>query len=391
MKKICVYTCLTGNYDNLHEIEVKDNKVDFICYTNNKNLKSNTWKIIYVEDNELNDHQLSRKIKMIGTEYIDSKYDISVWQDASVIWKKEPSKFVEKYLKGDFSAFIHNERSSVIDEAYEVIRLRRDSKKNVLKHLEFLKKEGFPDNLGLFEMTVFIKRHNNQIVKDTMNIWFETYLKNTKRDQLSFMYAVWKTNLKVHPINMNVWNNQWVEHIKHNFKENVTECRINFGDYYSNDDYRYSQDLKYKIKDNVYSISTTIPVDTNVIEIEATDVPCIKFSDVKFNCKYDTLQIFNTIQYDKYNIFYNNKGIIRLNGNFKEQKEFKFSIRLEKFNDYEKYNLIDRLSTDLIASTENIEVLNKHVYDLNINLYKARHPIRWLLKKILRKMKIIKD
>ena len=386
MEKTCVYTCLTGNYDNLHEIEVMDKNVDFICYTNNKNLKSKTWKIIYVENDGLNDHQLSRKIKMIGSDYIDKNYEISVWQDASVIWKKEPSKFIEKYLKGNFSSFIHNERSSVRDEAYEVIRLRRDNKNNVLNHLKFLDKEGFPDDMGLFEMTVFIKRHNDPVVKETMRIWFETYLKNSKRDQLSFMYAIWKTKLKVHPINMNVWNNQWVDHTKHNYKDNITECRITFGENFNNDAYKYSYDLKYKIKDNIYSVSMTVPIDTDVIEIEATDVPCIIFSDIKFNCKYDTLQIFNTIPYDKYNIFYNNKGIIRINGKFKKNNKFVFSIKLDKLNEYEKYNLVDRLSSDLIVYSEDIQELQKQINGLNNIINDLRHPIKHVLKKIYRKL-----
>ena len=30
MKKTCIYTCITGDYDNLHEIEFKEN--DFIVF-----------------------------------------------------------------------------------------------------------------------------------------------------------------------------------------------------------------------------------------------------------------------------------------------------------------------------------------------------------------------
>ena len=389
MKKICVYTCLTGNYDNLSDVKVIDKKVDFICYTNNKELKSKTWKIIYIENEGLNDHQLSRKIKMLGTDYINKKYDISVWQDASVIWKKKPSEFVNKYLVGDFSSFVHNERNSVFDEANEVIKLNKDNQKTVKKHIQFLKKEKFPDNLGLFEMTIFIKKHNNPVVKETMKIWFETYLKYSKRDQLSFMYAVWKSNLKVHPINMNVWNNEWVEHKKHNYKENLTGCRIYFEENLENDVSDYIYDYKYKIKNDVYSISTTIPVDTNIIEIEVTDVPCIKFSNIRFNCKYEDIQIYNTIPYDKYSIFYNNKGIIRINGKFKKNKKFEFSIELKKLNDFEKYNLVEQLGTDLITASEDIEVLKQEVVELHKKVkeqsYIIHHPIRGVIRSLKNK------
>ena len=75
MEKICVYTCITGNYDDLKEVKIKEDNIDYICFTNNKELTSNSWKIIYIEDNSLDNHYLSRKIKMLGHPYIDENYD----------------------------------------------------------------------------------------------------------------------------------------------------------------------------------------------------------------------------------------------------------------------------------------------------------------------------
>ena len=102
MDKICVYTRITGNYDNLHEIEKIEKNIDYICFTNNKNLKSNTWKIIYIEDAKLDNQRLSRKIKMLGHPYILKNYEISVWIDASVVFKKSIAKNKKKvYSKLD--------------------------------------------------------------------------------------------------------------------------------------------------------------------------------------------------------------------------------------------------------------------------------------------------
>ena len=33
-KKICVYTCITGNYDNVHEITNKEKGLDYYLFTN---------------------------------------------------------------------------------------------------------------------------------------------------------------------------------------------------------------------------------------------------------------------------------------------------------------------------------------------------------------------
>ena len=169
--KLCVYTCITGDYDALHEIKSPEKNVDYYCFTNNKKLSSKTWKIVQIKNDGLDNQRLSRKIKMLGHPIISKNYDISVWTDASVIWNQPITEFVKTYLKdAPFSAFIHSQRKTVHDEAVACLRLRKDTKERIVKTLEFLDKEKFPDNLGLYEMTTFIKRHNDPTVIKTIEI-----------------------------------------------------------------------------------------------------------------------------------------------------------------------------------------------------------------------------
>ena len=63
MKKICVYTCITGDYDNVHEVKKKETGVDYLLFTNNKSVVSNSWQVVYIEDPNLDNQRLSRKIK----------------------------------------------------------------------------------------------------------------------------------------------------------------------------------------------------------------------------------------------------------------------------------------------------------------------------------------
>jgi len=86
--KNCIYTVIIGNYDNLDELTQEKERIndwDYICFTNNKTLKSNIWRMIYVEENfdimqlnnistvEINSHiknisttKLNEHIKNIG-------------------------------------------------------------------------------------------------------------------------------------------------------------------------------------------------------------------------------------------------------------------------------------------------------------------------------------
>ena len=313
---------------------------------------------MYVEDEKYNNHQLSRKIKMLGTDYINNNYDISVWQDASVIWDKKPSLFVKEYLKNNsFASFKHAFRKCIYEEAAEIIRSRKESKEVAIKHMKFLRKEKFPENMGLYEMTIFVKKHNDPKVKETMELWFKTYLEHSKRDQLSFMYSVWKTGLKIDDINLNVWSNEWVHHATHNYKKKLVDCRIYYGDSTIEELYNYNLDYvyKYKIKDNIYSVTATVPLDTKIIEIDITDVPCMVYSDFEISLPCKEEYFFNTIEYKDKNIFYNYKGIVRLEGNFKKGEKLHFSIKLEYLSDNEKLEFINELSNNVIILSEDNE------------------------------------
>ena len=384
MNKICVYTCITGDYDNVNEISRKEKGIDYYLFTNNKNITSSTWNVIYIENEGLDNQRLSRKIKMLGHPDINDRYDVFVWMDASVIWKKNIQSFVDKYLKkNNFVAFKHSYRNCIYEEANECVRMRKDTKESVMKHVKFLRKEKFPENYGLCEMTVFICRNEGNVL-DTMRLWFDMVCRYSKRDQLSFMYCVWKTNMKLSVINENVWDNEWFTHSKHNHKQKLTDCHIYYGDS-SLSDYQMNLDFlyPYHIHDYTYSIRPTVPEDTNVIEIELTDVPCLIYSNFSVSLKCDQILFFNTIPYKDVNIFYNGKGIVRLEGNFKKGKEFQLSIDLRYLSELEKYQFIDQLAVDLIIASEDNNKIISDNENLKMELQKYQKNI---FCRVIRKM-----
>ena len=370
--KICVYTCITGKYDNIHEIENKEIGVDYLLFTNNKEIKSNTWEIIYIEDDCLDNQRLSRKIKMLGHEIIDKNYDISVWMDASVTFKKSIGEFVSKYFDSDkapFSAFVHHARKCIYEEAKACIKYNKDTKENIDKHIEFLKKEKFPPNMGLYEMTVFIKEHNNSKVRDTMKLWFDMVCNHSKRDQLSFVYCIWKTGMKINPIELNVFDNLWFSWSKHNFSKEIKEYRVYFG---NEDNYKIESDVRgeYKVIDNKYIIDIKVPVNTDKVKVELTKVPCVKYKNISID-KIDEndFQVINSIKYNDNKIFYNDLSIIVINKCFNKNDRFYLEIVFEKMALDDIYNFTDYLGY-------NITKLN----DLN---YKREKEIECLKKKNL--------
>lgn len=389
-KKICVYTCITGNYDNLHEIKKPEKGIDYLCFTNNQNLKSNTWKIIYINNEHLNNHYLSRKIKILGHPIISKNYDISVWMDASVVWQKPIMKFIEKYYKNSLlSAFKHSQRNSVKEEAIACLQFRKDSKEKIFQTISFLNNENFPDNIGLYEMTVFIKQHNNSQVIDAMNIWFKTLQQYSKRDQLSFAYAIWKTHLKISTIKLNVWNNQWFYTDKHNFLSQISDCHIYYGESDQNFNFNHYYVYQYIRRGNTYTIKTTIPNDTSTIEINLSNALGVVCKNIIFQPTYNYMMTFGSVEYNKKLAFCIGRSTIKYFGNFKKNQKLIFSINMQIMNVPELQELVEKLWAQNNRLNDQNKILQSNIrstqhqlqYILNSKSWKLIHSIRTLLKK----------
>ena len=63
-------------------------------------------------------------------------------------------------------------------------------------------------DLGLGE-NCFIIRKNNNRVKKFNEIWWEEYIKGSERDQMSFMYAVWKSGVRLEFLEGNPRDNRY--------------------------------------------------------------------------------------------------------------------------------------------------------------------------------------
>ena len=403
MNKICVYTCITGDYDNIREIDKKERGIDYYCFTNNDKLKSDTWNIVKIKDDTLSNLTLARKTKILGNDIVN-KYEIALWIDASSHFEKPIKDFIKTYLKENdvFVGFKHGSRDNIKDECYECVKMRKETKEKVNKLLNFYKKENYHYDNGLIESTVFIKRPNDKKVIETMNLWFDMLKKYSNRDQLTFNYCIWKTKMPIHWINLKVFNNTWLSHVEHCPKKELKDCRIYFGDSSINDElYDFDADytLPYKIVDSTYSIDTTVKKDTNIIEIELTNVYCIVYSNFKLSLPVEKLYFYNTIEYGNKNIFYNNQGIIRLEGEFKKGDKLSFSIDFEYLNEIEKFHFINNLSNDLIILSEKynnnkieyhrvkkeceelFKIKNSIVYKLYLKEQKIKKRINKIIKK----------
>jgi hypothetical protein len=199
--KIVVYSVNIGGYDEFKEPTIVDPNIRYILFTDNKNYKSKIWEVNHTDflPKNLDNRKKARYIKT-NPHIVLPEHDISLWVDHCFKPKfNNAINLIELLLfteNKNIMIFKHSFRSCLYDEAKKIIKEKLDLPEIVNNQILKYRKEGFPSNIGLFE-TGFIVRRNNDKVNKFNELWWEEIKRGSGRDQLSNMYAAWKTSLKI--------------------------------------------------------------------------------------------------------------------------------------------------------------------------------------------------
>jgi len=192
--RLLVYTALFGDYDYLIDPREKFEGCDFICFTDQNQLKSDFWEIRLIDKCDLPLNMMNRKYKILPHLFIKS-YERSLYIDPNIAILKNPKDLSDKYLNHlDFVVPKHFLRNCVYDEAKECIILMKDIKKNIKKQIQRYKEANFPAQFGLSENNILLRNHLKKSISILMESWWLELNKETKRDQLSLPFVMWKEN-----------------------------------------------------------------------------------------------------------------------------------------------------------------------------------------------------
>lgn len=216
-KKCAVYSVITGEYDNVRDPLYIEPNTDYFLFTNNKELSSNIWKVIYINNSSgLNNIYLQRKIKILGHELLE-EYDYTIYLDGNLQVQKDLNSFIAQYNNGEsMICFPHPSRSTLEEEANAIINTGKVDASTIKKQLYDYKNDGYNNNVELIESGCLIRSNHDPKVKAVMNDWWLEINKYSHRDQMSFSYVCWKNNYTFDLCDLNVRENDWLHYYEHN-------------------------------------------------------------------------------------------------------------------------------------------------------------------------------
>lgn len=212
--KTCVYTVLLGGYDALLEQEVAaGSDSEFICFTDDPQLSSDTWEIVRVAPRFPQDlHRSSRVLKILGHERL-AEFDSTLCIDASVRLRRDPRLIIEDWLTGDVDMALaaHSYRDQIVDEFDEVIRLNYDDRARVYEQLVDYS-IAYPDVLEARpHWGGMLVRRRTPEVEGAMRLWFDHVLRYSRRDQLSLMVALLHGGVRFRSLELDNFGSEYHE------------------------------------------------------------------------------------------------------------------------------------------------------------------------------------
>lgn len=198
-KDIIVYTCLIGAKEDLNaQPQIRNSKLRHVCLTDNKDLKSNEWEIVYVDKIIPQDSHRSQRNYKIRPHLIFKSYKYSFYIDNTVILKKKSEDFIEeiinkKNLKENQPFFVlptHSSNNDLLTEFNMCSSFDLDNQIRFYEQLtHYIKTNLHYLNKRPFWAAILFRNHSNDKIINLSEIWFAHVCRYSRRDQLSIIHA----------------------------------------------------------------------------------------------------------------------------------------------------------------------------------------------------------
>ena len=221
-----IFTVITGNYDTIKQPLVIEEGVEYVLFTNNREIKdAGVWRVVQISSEQWqgkakreNNILLSRKVKMLSHKYLPDDAELSIYIDADMLIK-EPLTRLLKDLREEtlFAACRHSYCGSVREEIEDLVAKGMVDVTQIENQWQRYAEWGFKDNLGISENGLLIRRYNDARVVQLMELWWEEYQNACLRDQVSLMPCMYRTDFMSYFqfMEMDIRNNNLVEVMRH--------------------------------------------------------------------------------------------------------------------------------------------------------------------------------
>ncbi len=224
-KKTKVFTAIIGDYDNLYDPLFNSPNIEYICFTDQKGLKSDIWNIRLVNECGFTNTELARRIKLLTWEYSPIECEYYIWVDAKYQIVSDLRRLVSEYrLDSGILMFPHPDNICICNELALLLIEGKGVKTDMIHQVSSYLSKGFPLDYGLYETACFVRKPKDLLVNRIMLQWWEELESKSYRDQLSLPYVFWANSFAPDICDLNIRNNEWLKLKGHKENKSLDAC-----------------------------------------------------------------------------------------------------------------------------------------------------------------------
>lgn len=205
-KKTVAYTCIVGDYDNLMEpgIDVRE-QYDYYLISDREPVAGSVYKWINIKDivpDSVSDFTRMNRYCKINAHKIFPQYRRSIYYDGNIVLEQSLDSYFDELKKTRIGVASPNVWDCIFEEVIRLLPQMRDDPRQIYAQAEKYWNEGMPEKFGACWNNVLIREHNHPICVKLMEDWWNEVETQSKRDQLSFSYVLWKNQFSIEDVLM---------------------------------------------------------------------------------------------------------------------------------------------------------------------------------------------
>lgn len=197
-RRMVVFSCATGGYDVPLPVEHTLLGAEYVFFTDEWQGRAGVWEARPLAFDGTDPVRQARYHKT-SPHLLFPDADIAIWVDANIAITGDVSAYVDNVIQtgAAFGAVRHPLRHSLFEEADALAKLGIESPDVLAQQTEVYRQEAVPGTLELTETNFLVINLRCRQTRDALELWREQIQSFSRRDQVSFDYARWKSAASV--------------------------------------------------------------------------------------------------------------------------------------------------------------------------------------------------
>jgi hypothetical protein len=199
-KRTVVYTCVTGNYDNVAIPYMYPDNITYVLFCDQEGPEGWIKRRIPKEvSKKYSNPLINRYIKFHPFELFEGDYDYAIYMDGNIAPVSDLSVLPELISEEVGIAFhSHCTRNCIYEEMKACNALGKGNIEKLELQVKAYREEGMPSGYGMAEGNFIVTDLRNERAKELYRQGWQEFLKrDSGRDQMVWPYLFWKNGIEM--------------------------------------------------------------------------------------------------------------------------------------------------------------------------------------------------